>query len=335
MKKFIKVLIALLVVAALLTSCSPAGGGQKPPAQKTKINIATIMGPTGISMAKLMKDSDEGNALNDYEFLVASSPDQIVGKLTSGEVDIAALPSNLAAALYNKTNGKINLIAINTLGVLYILDGTDSVKSVADLKGKTIYATAQGSSPEFILNYILSKNGIDPQKDITIEYMAQHAELAALMASGDVEIGMLPEPNVTSVLSANESFKIAIDLTSEWKKIAADEGRTDSVLAMSAIVVSTDFLEKNPDAVDAFLKDYENSVNYANQNVDAAADLCEEYGIVPKAAVAKKAIPNCNLVYIAGENMASNIQEYYEVLFEADKASIGGALPDEGFYYTK
>jgi len=251
--------------------------------------------------------------------------------VANGEVDIAAVPTNLAATLYNKTNGNVQMAAINTLGVLYILENGDTINSIADLKGKTLYATGQGANPEFIINYILQQNGLEPGTDVQIEYKAQHDELATLLATDQVAIAMLPEPNVTAAMAQNDKLRIALNITNEWNKVAG----SDSQLAMGCVIVNKTFAEAHPDLINSFLAEYEDSINYVINNVADAGTLCEKYGIIPKAALAQKSIPNCNLTFIAGDEMKTAIAGYYTVLFNADPKSIGGKVPDDAFYYAQ
>lgn len=301
---------------------------EEPEATPEQIRVFTLMGPTGMGMAKLISDDKNGTSQQDYTFTVASAPDQISAEVIKGSFEIAAVPVNLASVLYNKTEGKIKLAGVNTLGVLYVLENGDTINSAADLKGKTIYATGQGSNPEYTLRYILTKNNIDPDKDVTIEYLAEHAELAAQMVSGSVTLGMLPEPNVTSVMVQNGDVRIALDLSKEWKEVSGTE------LVQGCIIVNAEFAEKYPSALQKFLDEYKASVDFVNSNVDEASALIEEAGIVPKAAIAKKAIPNCNIVLITGEEMKAPVAAMLDVLYTAEAKSVGGKLPDDGFYYT-
>ena len=241
MKKSTKLLSLLLALSMLfaLAACGTNGTGEEsstgaaqsssPVAQNVTLNVAALKGPTGIGMVKLMKDAKDGTTANKYNFTLAGAPDEITAKFASGEFDIAAVPVNLAAALYNKTKGNAQVMAINTLGVLYILENGNSIHSIADLKGKTIYATGKGATPEYILNYLLEQNGIDPAKDVTIEYKNEHAELATLMASNKAAICMLPEPNVTSVLRENKEIRRALNLTTEWDKATEKSGEKSTL----------------------------------------------------------------------------------------------------------
>ena len=300
-------------------------------AGKTSIRIGTLKGPTGMGMAKLIEDNSQGEAKNSYSFTVAGAPDDITAGVISGELDIAAVPTNLASVLYAKTEGEVQLLALNTLGVLYVLENGDTINSIEDLKGKTIYATGQGSTPEYVLNYILTKNGIDPEKDVEIVYLAEHAELASQMTSGDVAIGMLPVPNVTSVLMSNPDVRIALNLTEEWNKVAGE----DSVLSMGCVIVNKKFAEENKDAVNAFLDEYKASIEFANTNVEEAAEYMERAEIIPKKQVAMKAIPDANITFVEGEQMKTQILNFYQVLFDANPKAIGGAIPDDDFFYER
>ena len=347
--KFSSRIGALALAAALLFSgCSAAGGassGASSPAPsssaaveqsssaapKTAVHVAGLKGPTGLSMVKLMSDSEAGTAKEDYGFSLVSTPDEIVAKISSGEADIAAVPTNLAATLYNKTSGGVQLAAVTTLGVLYLLTAGDAkIGSVADLKGKTVYATGQGATPEYAIDYILRQNGLEPGKDVTVEYKGEHAELASLVIAGKADIAVLPEPFVTQVLMKNSSAKIALDLTKEWQKAAGDK----SVLTMGCLIVRKAFAQQNKAALDTFLDEYKASAEYANSNVEQTAQLSEKYAIMD-AAVAQKAIPNCGIVYLDGAEMKQKIPDFLNVLFEADPKSVGGKLPADDFYYQK
>ncbi|MCD7732317.1 MAG: ABC transporter substrate-binding protein [Oscillospiraceae bacterium] len=321
LKKIIALVTALMLALAL-SGCSGKEVGME-------INIAVLSGPTGIGAVYLMEANDAGETTNSYNFTVSSANDDVVAGLTSGEYDIAAVATNVAANLYNKTDGAIQICALNTYGVLYILENGDGIQSVEDLRGKTIYATGQGANPEYVLDYILTQNGIDPDNDVTIEFMDSDA-LVTLMATGEAEICMLPVPAVTSVMIQNSDLRIALDMTEEWNNVT-DEGE----LTMGCVVVRTEFAEENPEAVEAFLEEYAASIENVQENIEHAAELCETYGIVAKAAVAQKAIPDCNLCCITGDEIKSTIEPYYTVLYNANASSIGGAIPDEDFYFAK
>ena len=324
MKKIIALLLAAIMLAGTVSLVSCTRKEDKP----EQIRVLTLMGPTGMGMAKLITDGKEGKNAQEYTFTVATAPDQVSAQVIKGDFEIAAVPVNLAAVLYNKTDGAVKVAGVNTLGVLYMLENGSTVNSVADLKGKTIYATGQGSTPEYALRYILTKNGMDPDKDVTVQYLAEHAELATQMTAGSVTLGMLPEPNVTAVMLNNKDVRIALDLNAEWKKVSGAD------MVMGCIIVSAKFAEEHPQALKKFLEEYKASVEFANGDVDAAAAVIEAAGIVPKAAVAKKALPNCNIVLLTGKDMKTPLQGMLNVLFEAEAKSVGGKLPDDAFYYN-
>ena len=319
------------------TAATPTPGDDKPaeptpteaPAVRPEVNVAVLKGPTAIGMLKLMDEDEKETSANDYTFTVAGSADAIVGSVIKGDIPIAAVPCNLAATLWNKTSGGVTLLAVNTLGVLYILDTGVSVQSVADLKGKTIYATGAGTTPEYTLRYLLSSNGIDPDKDVSIVLLSEASEVAAKMASADGDtIAMLPMPFVISVLSQNEKARIALDVTKEW------EAKNDSTVVTGVIIANSKYLAENKATVDAFLDEYEQSTAFATSNVDDTAALAEHFDIF-KAAVAKKAIPYCNIVYKAGDECRAAVNPYLQVLFDANKDSVGGKLPDDTFFYKR
>ena len=326
LKKIISMAIAVILSCTALVSCS---GGSDNAKLERDIKVYALKGPTGMGMAKLMSDSDAGTTTNKYDFTIASAPDEVTAEIIKGNYDIAALPTNLASVLYNKTEGKIRVAAVNTLGVLYVLENGDTVNSLEDLNGKELYATGQGSTPEYILRYVLETNGID----CNVTYLAEHSELAAQMISGDVSLGMLPVPNATTVLAQSDA-RTAIDLTAEWEK-AAEKNGDSSALYMGCVIVNPDFIEESPEAVDAFLEEYAASVKYVNENIDDASAMIESYGIVPKAAIAKKAIPDAHMVCITGDEMKTGLSGFYNVLFGFDPKSVGGAVPADVIYYIK
>ena len=343
MKKTIAFITALALLALALVGCgaekdpAPASSSEPAaPAVRTDVSIGLLAGPTGVGAAKLLDENAAGETANNYNSTVFSAPDEVTAKIISGELDIAAVPTNLAAVLYKKTEGKVKLAAVNTLGVLYVLtaQGT-TVSSVEDLKGKTVYSSGQGAVPEYVLNFILDANGV--KDDVEVVYEAEHDAVIADLAAGKAQIAVLPEPKVTAALTQVEGASVALDLTAEWDKAAALKGNSDSVLSMGCVVVRSAFAEEHKDALDAFLAEYEASIKYMSDaaNLDAAAALCETYGIIPKAAVAKKAIPNCSLTFVSGAEMKTQIAAFYQILFDYNPASVGGALPDEEFYYSK
>ncbi len=294
------------------------------------VRVIALKGPTGMGMSKLMDDDEKGASKNNYEFTLAAAPEEVSAAVLKGEVDIAAVPVNLASVLYNK-GADISFAAINTLGVLYMMENGNTITSVADLKGKTIYATGQGSTPEYILNYILTKNGIDPAKDVTIEYIAEHAELATKLAENVAAIGLLPEPQVTVSLTTaaqkgNTSLRIALNMTEEWSKF--DEGQ----LVQGCIIVSNKFKNEHPEQYADFIEEYKASATFVNENIDEASQLIEKFGIVAKAALAKKAIPNCNLCCVDGEDGIAYMENILNVLYTANPKSVGGKLPADAFY---
>jgi NitT/TauT family transport system substrate-binding protein len=297
------------------------------------INVAVLAGPTGIGAVGLMESADNGETVNNYTFTVAAANDDVVAGLTSGEFDIAAVATNVAANLYNKTSGSVEICALNTYGVLYILENGEEVQSISDLAGRTIYATGQGANPEYVLEYLLTENGLSysldgSDADVAIEFMASDA-LVAGMASGEYDLCMLPVPAVTSVELQNTDVRTALDLTAEWEASGAE-----GVLTMGCMVVRTEFAQEHPEAVASFLEEYAASISAVQADPAHAGELCETYGIVAKAAVATKAIPDCNLCCIMGADIQPAIQPYYQVLFDANPDAIGGALPDEAFYFV-
>ncbi|MDR0896523.1 MAG: transporter substrate-binding domain-containing protein [Oscillospiraceae bacterium] len=308
--------LALLLVAALLLGgCATA---EKTPV-RLAVKIAFIKGPTGMGAARLMEQNEAGLAANAYEIELASAPDAITGKLITGELDMAALPTNAIALLNARTNGQIQALAVNTLGVLYLLEKGDSVNSLADIAGKTIVAGVKGSTQEAVATYLFD--------EAEVTYVAEHAEAVAQAVAGKADLVMLPEPFVTSLLAQDAGFRIALDITAEW------EAKADAMLPMGGIAVRRDFAEANPEAVAAFLAEYAESVAYVNENPAVAAEWIGHYEIM-QAAVAKQAIPRSNMVCLTGDEMKTALESFYNILMESHPALIGDKLPDAAFYYA-
>ena len=336
-----KRLIALAMSAVMMLSLTACAGGSEASSsapegssavaeERAAVRVGGLKGPTAMGMVKLMEEDAAGTTANDYEFTLAGSADEINPLLIKGELDITAVPTNVASVLYNKTEGQVEILALNTLGVLYVVENGNTIQSVEDLRGKTVYSTGKGATPEYALNYILGENGLAAGTDVTVEYKSEHSELASLLAAGQADLAVLPQPFVTSVLAKNPDVRIALNLTEEWDKVTED----GSKLTMGALVVRKDFAESNPEAVRNFLKEYQASTQYVTDeaNLDDAAALIEQYGII-SAAVAKQALPYCNIVCITGEEMRTAAEGFLSILAKANPQSVGGTLPAEDFYY--
>lgn len=294
------------------------------------LRIAGLKGPTTMGLVNLLSMEKDGTASLDYDLQLYGAADEIVPKLIKGELDMAAIPANLAATLYQKTNGGIQVMAVNTLGVLYVVEKGNTVHSFADLKGRTILSTGKGTTPEYVLRYLLKKNGLDPDKDVKIEYYSEASEVTAQMAAARKDaIAVLPQPYVTAAQMKDSDLRVVLDLTREWNRVC------DTQLITGVTVVRTEYAKQNPDVIAAFLTDYQKSVKAANEDIDGTAALCEEVGVVAKAAIAKKALPKCNIVYRNGQEMKKDISAYLQVLYDASPAAVGGKLPDDNFYYTE
>ena len=314
MKKFLAILLSLIIIIGA-TACS------KTKKTGVTVNIGVLKGPTGMSAAWLMDQNDQKLSANEYNFTVAGTPDAITGQLINGDMDIAALPTNAISALYNKTEGKISVLGVNALGVLYILENGNSINSVSDLAGKTVLASGKGSTAEYVLNYILEKNGVIAE----IVWAAEHSEAATLALKGDYDIVMLPEPFVTNVTAKSDAFRVALDLTEEWEALGSGE------LTMGGIAVRTAFLEEHPDAVKAFVDEYGKSVAFTNAQPEDAAKLIAKYEIAAEE-VAKNAIPRCNIVWLHGKDYKAVLENFLGVVYDANPAGIGGKMPGDDFY---
>lgn len=319
-KNLMKRIVAMITAAVMLFSLAAFAACSKKQ-DDTEIRIAALKGPTGMGMVKL---ADKQNYPN-YTVSIEASPDALNPRIISGEVDVAAVPVNLASVLYNKLDGDISVLAVSTLGVLYVVEAGSEVNSVADLAGKTVYATGQGATPEYILNYLLDKNGV--AGSVEVNYVGEHAALATMLADGSAGIGMLPEPNVTSTLAGNDNLRIALNLTEEWNRVCSTE------LVQGVVIARKSFVNEHPEAIEQFLREYEKSSAFVNENIDEAAKLIVDAGILGNVEIAKKAIPNCNISFSKGEAMHKAVEGMLTVLFEANPKSIGGKLPDKDFYY--
>ncbi|MBO4384871.1 MAG: ABC transporter substrate-binding protein [Clostridia bacterium] len=316
MKRLISVILAALLLAAAFALAGCAG---KDP-DATVIRIAALKGPTGMGVAPLMNGS-----YSQYNVTIGSDPSAVTSQFISGEYDVAALPVNVASVLYNKLDGDVVILGITTLGVLYVLENGSEIDSVSDLVGKTLYATGQGSTPEYVLNYILKKNGI--LGGVTVQYLAEHSELATLMANGDVVLGMMPEPNVTSSMMLNQDLRVALDLTEEWNKVS------DHQLVQGVLVARRSFVKEHETLIRQLMKDYKAAADIINTGSDEAAKMIVDAGILPKLPIAKAAIPRCNIVFITGREMRKTLTDMFEVLLSADPKSIGGKLPGSDIYF--
>lgn len=333
MQKWAALGLAVIMSLAVLTGCGDKGSGSASagsgaePFTPASYKVAALKGPTAMGLVKLMSDTDGGTAANNYTFTIAASADEITPNLIHGDLDMACVPANLASVLYNRTKGAVEVLAVNTLGVLYLVENGNAVRSMADLKGKTIVAAGKGSTPEYALRYLLSENGIDPDADVTIDWKSEHTECVSALASGAATIALLPQPFVAVAQSKLPDLRVALDLTKEW-----DALNNGSSLLTGVIVARKEVVEQNPAAVDKFLEEYAASVNWVNSNVSDAAALVGSYDIVD-AAVAEKAIPYCNIVCITGSEMKDKLSGYLTVLNSQNSESVGGTLPNDDFYY--
>lgn len=322
MKKALSVMMILMLLLSF-------GGAFADEAadEKTTVRLGGLTGPTTMGFAGLLKNKEAGATLNDYDFTLAGTADELTPLFVKGELDMISVPVNLGSVLYNKLDGEVTMLGVNTLGVLYILEkGGEKVRSVADLKGETILATGKGSTPEYTLRCLLKMNGLDPDKDVDIVFKSEPAEIVAGMEVMDSAVCMLPQPYVTAALGKLADTRIALDVTEEWGKVS------DTSLITSAVFVRNAFLKEHPKAVERFIKDFAASVAFVNESIEEAAAVIGGFGIVNEA-VARKAIPYCHIVCMTGEEMKAAAEAWLNILFAEKAASVGGALPGEGFYY--
>ena len=332
--KSIKSLVSLLLALTLalsLTACGTQANTEPEQTDDTptpaEVNLYVLSGPTGIGAMNLWAAADAGETQNTYHITMPGANDEVVAAISNGDADIAAVATNLAATLYNKTSGGVTVLAVNTLGVLSLLGNGQEIASIADLAGKTIYAPGQGANPEYILRYVLSGNGLDPDRDVTIQFVGEGSELLTVWQSDPDAVILAPQPVATSILMQNENAATLFDMTEEWNKISGNQ------LMMGCVIVRSAFLQENPGAVERFLKEYAASIEKAQTDVEGTAALCEQYGLIPKAALAQKAIPSCGLTFVTGAEMKTDLSAYLQVMYDADPKSVGGALPGDDFYY--
>ena len=333
--KHIKSVVSLLLVVALAFTLAGCGTKEEPAADDSdeltpaEVNLYVLSGPTGIGAMNLWAAADAGETANTYHITMPGANDEVVVALSNGQADIAAVATNLAATLYNKTDGGVTVLAVNTLGVLSLLGNGGEAASIADLAGRTIYAPGQGANPEYILRYVLRGNGLDPDRDVTLRFVGEGSELLTVWQTDPEAVILAPQPVATSILMQNENARTLFDMTEEWDKVSGGE----STLMMGCVIVRNAFLQEHPDAVTLFLQEYAASIEKAQSDAAGTAALCEQYGLIPKAALAEKALPYCGLTFVTGAEMKAGLSGYLQVMFDADSRSVGGAMPDDGFYY--
>ncbi|MBQ7776224.1 MAG: ABC transporter substrate-binding protein [Lachnospiraceae bacterium] len=325
MKKWLVAGLGMVMALSMLTACGSTE------AEKVTVRVGGMKGPTSMGLLFLKEEAEQGEALENYEFTMVTAADELLPLMIKGEMDIALVPANVASVLYNKTEGGISVIDINTLGVLYMVSGDDGISKVEDLKGKTIYLTGKGTTPDYVLHYILSANGLT-DADVTLEYKSEATEVAALLAEKPEAIGLLPQPFVTVACSQNEALSVVMDMNEQWSLLQGEDG---SRMVTGVTVVRNAFLEENETAVKHFLQEHKESTESINADVEKGAELAVNAGIIAKAPIAQKAIPKCNITYIDGAEMKQALSGYLQVLFEQEPTAVGGKLPEDGFYYLQ
>lgn len=325
-KRFLKKILALAATAALTLGLLTGCGQQEEP---TTVRIGGLKGPTSMGLVFLQEQAENGQAKQAYEFTMAAAADELLPLMIKGELDIVLIPANVASVLYGKTEGGISVLNINTLGVLYMVSGDDSIDSMESLRGRTIYLTGKGTTPDYVLQYLLTSNGIDVS-ECTLEYRSEATEVAALLAEQPQAIGLLPQPFVTVACAQNEELKVVLDMNEQWNLVQGEGG---SSMVTGVTVVRNDFLQEHPEAVAAFMTEHASSVRAIQEDPDKGAELVVAAGIIAKEPIARKAIPQCNITCIDGENMRQALSGYLQVLYDLDPQAVGGALPEESFYY--
>ncbi|ADL05932.1 ABC transporter substrate-binding protein [Lacrimispora saccharolytica] len=351
MKKVLSVLMTFAMTAALLSGCAKGNTESTPavtaleqesPSETAKessevqssggsytLTIGSLKGPTSMGLVRLMEQSEKGNAKGSYDFTMVTAADELLGKVVSGELDVALVPANMASIIYNKTNHGISVLDINTLGVLYGVSADDTIKTAADLKGKTVYLTGKGTTPDYALQHVLKASGL-ADGDVTLEYKSEAAEVVSVLKEKPDAVGLLPQPFATAAMVQNDSLKMVLDLTKEWDATAGESGGS---LVTGVTVCRNEVIKDHAGAVAAFMEEHKESAEYANDHVAETAGLVAAAGIIEKAPVAEKAIPYCSITYVDGDQMKSLLSGYLKVLYDMDPASVGGTLPADDFYY--
>ncbi len=349
MKKILALILALVAVFAF-AACSDGNANETTPEgtdtvapsgdetnlpdevvidYDTEFNITVISGTTGMGFANMMTENNNGNGAFKYNFDIVTAADIASSAIISGSADIAAVPTNLAAVLYNKTNGGIKALAVNTLGVLYLIENGEGITDTSGLAGKTIYCCQQGANPEYITSYILEQNGYEVGKDVFLDFTYNAPDdLANALIAGEVDLAVLPEPKVTTTLMKNDSLRVALNFTEEWEKVSGGQP-----LPQGCIIARNEFIEAHPNEVNAFLEEYKKSVDFVNESPEEASAMIAELKIIPNAQIALKAIPGCNIAYLDGEEMASAMSSFFTVLHSKNSKAVGGMLPDENIFY--
>lgn len=325
MRKIFKRLTTILLVLTLGMAVIACGKEETP----ASVRVGSLKGPTSIGLVELMERTEYGETANKYSFTMETAADTLLTMMVQKELDIALVPANVASVLYNKTEGQIVALDINTLGVLYIISGDENITDIKELKGKTIYLTGKGTTPDYVLQYVLEENGLT-KDDVTLEYKSEVTEVTAVLSADESAIGLLPQPFVTATMIKNENLNILFDMNEEWNKLQGENG---SMMVTGVTIVRREFLENNEGAVKLFLKNHKQSAEYVNSNLDAAAGLVVKTGIIEKEPIAKKAIPKCNITYIDGAKMKEALSGYLTVLYNKDAKAVGGKLPGDDFYY--
>jgi len=319
--------MAVVMVLVVLAAC---GRTMEEPVERQHptVRVAALHGPTALGLLSLMDNHNRGLAGLDYTFEILGAPTEVPPLLVRGDVDIAVVPGNFAAVLYNQMEGAIQSLAVVTLGVLHIVDATGEVHHVEDLRGRTIFATGEGATPEFALNYVLTQNGLIPGTDVFIEFRSQAPEIAAAFELGHAEVALLPEPFVSNITAQLPHLYVALDLTEEWNRVQSDYG-----LMMSVVVARREFIENHPQTVAAFMDAYAQSIVFMTTELDAAAQLAVDFGLIGDVYIARAALPRTHMVFITAEDKRRNLNGFFRVLYEANPQSVGGAVPDDAFFF--
>lgn len=336
------------------TAGSSSTAGKAGDKDETPVRVASLKGPTSMGLVAFMQKAGQlsadaageaqGDAQGDaqdailedsqeklvhaYDFQMMTAADQIMPAMLKGEIDIALLPANAASVLYAKSKGAVRCLNINTLGVLSVVTGDPSVRAFEDLAGRTVYLTGKGTTPEYVMNFLLDAAGIEGS--VALEFKSEPAEVVSVLAADAQAVGVLPQPFVTAAQVKNTALAAPVDLTQTWERLA---GGTGSQLLTGVTVARAEFADKRPDAVDEFMRQQSQSVDAVNADPAAAAKLVVAAGIVEAEPVAAKAIPACHLTCIEGAQMHDALEGYLDVLYSADPASVGGAMPGDDFYY--
>lgn len=332
--KMTRRIVALLTALILVFTLAACGKEPEPVTTTTevypdmlvrdeKINVACFRAGSAVSLTHARATKEDACVIT-----FSNSVDEITSLIKSGKADIAALPLNTAAQLYNKTNGGIKIMSITALNSLYLVEKGDIIKKLSDFKGKTVVTSGKGTVFDYYLLYVLKESGIDPETDITIRYLDTYDDVVA-DAKGENSSGLCVVPcnYACEILYAEKGYDTVESFTNILKL------KTEMVFAAECLAVRTEYLEAHPDLVEEFLDFADMSATFITSSARAGLYLIDAK-LFADEEKALANVFNCNPVCIQGDELVTLASENLKFLYELDPDSVGGALPDENIYYV-